>query len=64
VIEHLRPRSASEDFAYFLEQRPGAFLFIGAGEGPPLHSPRYDFNDALIAPAATYWTRLAERFLA
>lgn len=64
VIEHLRPRSASEDFAYFLEERPGAFLFIGAGDGPPLHSPDYDFNDALIAPAATYWTRLAERFLA
>lgn len=64
VIEHLRPRTASEDFAYFLEQRPGAFLFIGAGDGPPLHSPNYDFNDALIAPAATYWTRLAERFLA
>lgn len=64
VIEHLRPRSASEDFAYFLEERPGAFLFVGAGEGAPLHSPNYDFNDALIAPAATYWTRLAERFLA
>jgi len=64
VEPHLAPRTASEDFAYFLEERPGAFLFVGAGEGPPLHSPEYDFNDALIAPAATYWTRLAERFLA
>lgn len=64
VEPHLPPRTASEDFAYFLEKCPGAFLFVGAGEGPPLHSPQYDFNDALIAPAATYWTRLAERFLA
>ncbi len=64
VEPNLAPRTASEDFAYFLEERPGAFLFVGAGDGPPLHSPQYDFNDALIAPAATYWTRLAERFLA
>jgi hippurate hydrolase len=64
VVEHLQPRTASEDFAYFLEERPGAFLFVGAGDGPPLHSPDFDFNDALIAPAATYWTLLAERFLA
>ncbi|MGO4175556.1 M20 aminoacylase family protein [Bosea sp. TAF32] len=64
VEPNLAPRTASEDFAYFLEERPGAFLFVGAGKGPPLHSPQYDFNDALIAPAAPYWTRLAERFLA
>jgi len=63
VIEGFRARSASEDFAYFLEKKPGCFLFIGAGERPTLHSPAYDFNDALIGPAATYWVRLAESFL-
>lgn len=57
------PRTASEDFAYMLEQRPGAYLFLGNGEGPSLHSPHYDFNDAVLLPAAAYWARLAERFL-
>jgi hippurate hydrolase len=58
-----RPRTASEDFAYMLEARPGSYLFVGNGEGPPLHNPRYDFNDAIIAPAAAYWVALAEAFL-
>jgi hippurate hydrolase len=58
-----RPRTASEDFAFFLEERPGSFFFIGAGDRPSLHSPNFDFNDQLLAPAATLWVRLAERFL-
>jgi hippurate hydrolase len=63
IAEHFRPRTASEDFAFFLEARPGAFVFIGNGDGPALHSPRYDFNDAILAPAAALWTRLAGAFL-
>lgn len=59
-----RPRTASEDFAYMLEARPGSYLFVGNGEGASLHSPLYDFNDAIIAPAASYWVALAESFLA
>jgi hippurate hydrolase len=63
IEAEFRARTASEDFAFFLEQRPGSFLFVGAGEGPPLHSPNYDFNDQILAPAATLWVRLAERYL-
>jgi len=59
-----RPRTASEDFAYMLLAKPGSYVFVGNGDGPPLHSPHYDFNDDVLAPAATYWVRLAERFLA
>lgn len=59
-----RPRTASEDFAFMLLAKPGSYVFVGNGDGPPLHSPHYDFNDAILAPAATYWVRLAERFLA
>lgn len=59
-----RPRTASEDFAFMLLQRPGSYVFVGNGDGASLHSPYYDFNDAILAPAATYWVRLAERFLA
>ncbi len=63
IVADFRPRMASEDFAFLLEARPGSFVFVGAGDGPPLHSPSYDFNDRILAPAATLWVRLAERFL-
>ncbi|MGY2046857.1 M20 aminoacylase family protein [Methylobacterium sp. JK268] len=59
-----RPRMASEDFAYLLEARPGSYLFVGNGDSAPLHSPHYDFDDAIIAPAASFWVHLARRFLA
>lgn len=59
-----RPRTASEDFAFMLESRPGCYLFVGNGAGgPSLHSAHYDFNDAILEPAARYWVHLAERFL-
>ena len=63
VAGNFRPRTASEDFAYMLQQRPGSYLFVGNGESAPLHSPLYDFNDDIIAPGAFYWARLAEAFL-
>lgn len=46
-----------------LQRKPGSYLFVGNGDSAPLHSARYDFNDAIIAPAARYWVRLAETFL-
>lgn len=43
------PMTASEDFARFLAHVPGAFGFVGNGEkSAPLHSPTYDFNDAVL----------------
>ncbi len=63
VAGDFRPRTASEDFAYMLEERPGSYLFVGNGDSAPLHSPLYDFNDDIIVPAARYWARLAETFL-
>ncbi|SCK26688.1 M20 aminoacylase family protein [Vogesella sp. LIG4] len=63
VPADFRPRTASEDFAFMLQARPGSYLFFGNGDSAPLHNPRYDFNDALIPLAATYWASLAERFL-
>ncbi|KAA1180335.1 amidohydrolase [Rhizobium tropici] len=64
VQADFRPRTASEDFAFMLEAKPGSYLFVGNGDSAPLHSAQYDFNDAIIAPAARYWGRLAEIFLA
>ncbi|KQV34608.1 MULTISPECIES: M20 aminoacylase family protein [unclassified Rhizobium] len=63
VEEGFKPRTASEDFAFMLQVQPGSYLFIGNGDSAPLHSAHYDFNDAIIAPAARYWVRLAETFL-
>jgi len=58
---------ASEDFSYMLEQRPGAYIQIGNGEGEggcEVHNPSYDFNDAALPFGASLFARLAERKLA
>ena len=65
----------AEDFAFMLLAKPGAYCFIGNGDGGHrdaghgagpcmLHNPSYDFNDDLIPLGATYWVRLAEAWLA
>ena len=64
VIAPFAPVTGSEDFAYYLQHRPGSFLRLGNGEGANLHNPTYDFNDDILTVGAAYWTRLAERFLA
>ena len=50
----------AEDFAYMLEERPGAFIFTGNGNTKPVHHPGYDFNDAAIPFGSSYWVRLVE----
>ena len=51
----------AEDFAYFLADRPGAYLFIGNGDTAGLHNPDYDFDDAAIPAGASFFARLVER---
>jgi hippurate hydrolase len=66
VERSLPPSMASEDFAFMLEARPGAYVWIGNGgdnSGPGLHHPGYDFNDEILPLGATYWARLVERNL-
>ena len=72
------PTMGAEDFAYMLQARPGAYLFLGNGDGTHraaygaghnagpcmLHNPHYDFNDGLIPVGASYWVELARRWLA
>ncbi len=55
------PSMASEDFAFMLEERSGAYLWLGSqrdGENPGLHSPRFDFNDAVLADGIALWDGL------
>ena len=63
-VGELTPLLVSEDFAFMLEQQKGSYLFVGNGPSADLHSPRYDFNDAVIEPAAKYWVALVEDYLA
>lgn len=56
-------RTASEDFSFMLQQKKGAFLFVGNGDSASLHNPHYDFNDNTIVPAATFWAGLIETYL-
>jgi hippurate hydrolase len=58
------PRMAAEDFSFMLNERPGAFIFVGNGDSAGLHHPAYDFNDEVIPLGTSYWVRLAETALA
>ena len=61
------PVMGAEDFAYFLGERPGCYVWIGNGAGEGgcmLHNPHYDFNDDILMLGASYWARLAENLLA
>jgi hippurate hydrolase len=69
------PTMGAEDFSFMLQEKPGCYVFLGNGDGSQraighgggpcmLHNPSYDFNDALIPLGASYWVRLAERWLA
>ena len=53
----------AEDFAYLLEKRPGAYLFIGNGDSAGLHHPGYDFDDRVAPVGASFFARLVERAL-
>lgn len=61
VVTDLAPEMGAEDFSYLLQQRPGAYLFLGQGEGPGLHHPEFDFNDAVAPVGASFLARLVER---
>ena len=53
----------SEDFSYMLQECPGAYILLGAGNPGPgkmLHNGKYDFNDDILTIGASYWSRLVE----
>jgi hippurate hydrolase len=66
VRRDLLPSMGAEDFACFLEKKPGAYIWIGNGAAADramLHNPHYDFNDEILPLGASYWARLAETIL-
>jgi len=64
VDANFPPRMAAEDFAFMLNERPGALIWVGNGDSANLHHPAYDFNDEAIPVGTSYWVRLAETALA
>lgn len=66
VNDAVEPVMGSEDFAFMLEAKPGAYAFLGQA-GPAgscmVHSPHYDFNDDLLPIGASYWVALARQTL-
>ncbi|MDT6941486.1 M20 aminoacylase family protein [Brucella pseudogrignonensis] len=52
-----------EDFAFMLNEVPGAMINIGNGPSANLHHPKYDFNDDVIAWGCSYWTTLVKQRL-
>ena len=63
VDRHKGPTMGSEDFAFMMEQVPGAYILVGNGEGAAPHHPRYNFNDEAIPFGAGLYARLVERKL-
>jgi len=69
VVLQTEPLTASEDFAYMLDQVPGSYLFIGNGDVASgghgacmVHNPNFDFEDRNIPVGAAFWVALTERF--
>jgi len=75
VDDSVEPTMGAEDFSFMLLEKPGCYAFLGNGEGGHreaghgagpcmLHNASYDFNDQLLPVGASYWVRLATKFLA
>ncbi len=62
-IDLAGPYMFAEDFAFMLEQVPGAYFGIGNGPSRNLHESSYDFNDQLLVHGPAFWASLAERLL-
>ena len=60
VSDDAPPVMGGEDFSFMLEERPGAFIFAGNGDGAMIHNPKYDFNDELIPFGCSYFVKLVE----
>ena len=67
IRRDLPPAMTGEDFSWFLQEVPGAFVWIGNGPaegGRELHNPDYDFNDSILPVASAWLAEVAKRALA
>ncbi|UXX84002.1 M20 aminoacylase family protein [Roseovarius pelagicus] len=50
-----------EDFAFMLEERPGAYILVGNGDTAMVHNPEYNFTDDAIPAGCSWWAELIEQ---
>ena len=50
-----------EDFAFMLEERPGAYILVGNGDTAAVHHPKYNYNDEAIPAGCSWWAEIVER---
>ena len=56
----IEPMMGGEDFSFMLNERPGAYIFLGNGDSAMLHHPAYDFNDEALPVGASWLAGMAE----
>jgi len=61
VADDAQPIMPSEDFSYMLNERPGAYLFLGNGDSAMCHHPKYNFNDEAIPYGCSFFAEIVER---
>ncbi len=61
VDEDFAKVAGAEDFSYMLEERPGSYLFLGAGPGAGLHHPKFNFNDEIAPVGASFFVQMVEQ---
>lgn len=63
VIIDPNPSMGAEDFAFMLKKIPGAYVWLGAGEGANLHNPAYNFNDEVLTTGVEYFIEIVHQEL-
>ena len=61
VLRDIPPIMAAEDFAFMLEERPGAYIMVGNGDGATVHHPEYQFDDDAIPAGCSWYAEMVER---
>ena len=60
VDDEVDPIMPAEDFSYMLEERPGAYIFLGNGDTATCHHPAYNFDDEAIPFGASWYSGMVE----
>ncbi|OCF91982.1 peptidase M20 [Gilliamella sp. wkB7] len=63
VIIDPNPSMGAEDFAFMLKKIPGAYVWLGAGQGANLHNPAYNFNDEVLTTGVEYFIEIVNQEL-
>jgi hippurate hydrolase len=60
VDETVQPMMGAEDFSYMLNERPGAYIFVGNGDTAMVHHPAYNFDDNAIPFGSSWYASMVE----